>query len=58
MPSVRRVVLNRGWPTSPGGINTFLGGASSYPLYNMNSLISKFTNKYICFYNVKPRTIT
>jgi len=40
------------------------GGSSSYALYNMECLINKFTNKYICFtaylkaWGLKQRTIT
>jgi len=30
----------------------FQGGASPYAPYNMESLIIKFTNKYICFYRL------
>jgi len=45
------VVPNRGH-ASPGGVNKFPGIASLYALYNMESLIHKFTNKYICFYNL------
>ena len=42
-----------------------MGGASPYAPYNMESLINKFTNKYICFYSLlivkgglKQRTVT
>jgi len=41
----RTVVRNQG-----ASIN-FQGGACSYALYNLKSLFSKFTNKYICFNN-------
>jgi len=37
---------------TPLGVNKLQGGASRYALYNMESLIKKFTNKYIFFYNL------
>jgi len=39
--------------TSPGGVNKFPAERELLrPLYNMESLIKIFTNKYICFYNI------
>ena len=35
-----------------GGINKFPGGMSPYALENMEILINKFTNEYICFYSL------
>jgi len=52
---MQQLVLTRG--TS---IN-FQGGASPYAPYHMESLINKFTYKYVCFYSqggLKQRTIT
>ena len=43
----RAVVLNRG-----GGSRLTRGGSSPYALFNMESFFNKFTNKYICFYNL------
>jgi len=37
---------------SPGESINFQRSASFYALYNIESLINKFTNKYICFYNL------
>ena len=37
---------------SQGNVNTFHGGTSSHALCNMDSLINKLTNKYICLYNL------
>jgi len=37
---------------TPGGVNKFPGGASPYAPCNMENLINKFTNKYICFYRL------
>jgi len=49
----RSVVLNWGH-TSPGGVKKYPEGREPlrYALWNMESLINKFINKYICFYNV------
>jgi len=43
------VVLNRGGRITTGGVIKFPGGRKPLP-YNMEGLINKFTNKYICFY--------
>jgi len=45
------VVLNLG-VRLPGESINFWGSASFYVLYNIGSLINKFTNKYICLYNL------
>jgi len=37
---------------SPGDVNIFPGERKLLQLYNMESLINTFTNKYTCFYNV------
>ena len=37
---------------SPGRWINLQRSASFYALYNMESLINKFTNKYTCFYNL------
>ena len=51
-----------GGRATPGGASiNFQGGASPYASYHMESLINKFSNKYICFYrqgDLKQRTIT
>jgi len=45
------VVLNRGKSLAKGVVNKFSGGREPYVLYNIESLINEFNNKYICFYN-------
>jgi len=35
-----------------GGFNALQGGAGSYVLCNMHSLMNKLTNKYICLHNL------
>jgi len=46
------VILNVGWHGTPlqGGVNKFPGFESPHALYNMESLINRFTKKCICFY--------
>jgi len=39
------------WFLTWASIN-FQWGASPYAFYNMENLITKFTNKYICFYGL------
>jgi len=41
--------LKSGGEGRKGPIISFQGGASPYALYNIESLIITFTNKYICF---------
>jgi len=37
---------------TPGGVNKFPVGASPYAHCNMESLINKFTDIYICLYSL------
>ena len=42
----------RGARSPHGGVNKFIGGAKPYAPYNMEHLINKSTDKFICFYSI------
>jgi len=49
---IKITYMNEKAPDPQGSSLNFQPGANSYAPCNMESLINKFTNKYICFYNL------
>ena len=48
----KAVVLNRGGTPLQRNVNQISGGCEPCVVYNMESLINKFTNKCVCLYNL------